>query len=203
MLYEIENELEETQTIMLKDRAFITKIKPLVTGDKVPHFNLINGSDDWRASVANQGMPGFSTSLYDLVEARPLVISFYCPCWGRYARPYLDSLITLSHGLRAVGAELLVFSNESPKSLIRQVGPVDFIVAHDIQFTVARRFGIYSEDDPIWDRISGISEEVFIPALYVVNGEREITYHALDEYFDTPLDLPAIIDQVLEVTPAI
>ena len=197
MMYEIENELEETQTIMLRDRELRTKVKPLVTGDKVPFFSLINAAADWQVSLTNQGLPGFSTSLLELTENQPLVISFYCPCWGRYARPYLNSLINLNKGLQAVGATLVVFSNESPRSLVRQVGDLAFTVAHDASFTVAKRFGIYSEDDPIWDRISGISEEVFIPALYVVDASRTIAYHFLDENFDAGIDPAMVIDHVL------
>ncbi|OIN58018.1 peroxiredoxin family protein [Arsenicibacter rosenii] len=203
MLYEIENEAEEIHTIMLRDRTATQKIKPLVTGEKIPYINLVSRSDDRDTAMNNVGVPGFATSLDDLIEAQPLVIAFYSTGWGRFARPYLDALVRLSLGLKAIDTRLLVIAQDPVRSVSRQVGESRFLVAQDTRFSVARRFGIYSEDDPVWDRISGISDDVFIPAVYVVNQERTITYHAIDEYFEHPLDLERIIDAVLELSPVV
>nr|WP_293841009.1 redoxin domain-containing protein [uncultured Arsenicibacter sp.] len=199
MLYEIENEGEEIRTIMLKDRTATHKLKPLVTGDKLPYLNLVNRTDDRDTS----GVPGFFTSIDDLLDNQPLVIAFYSPNWGHYARPYLETLVRLSYGLKAVGANLLVFSDERAKIVARQAGPVDLLIAQDTRLSVARRFGLYSEDDPVWDRISGISDDVFLPAIYVVNPDRIITCHSIAEYFDRLPDPARIIDAVLELSPVV
>jgi peroxiredoxin len=169
----------------------------LTTGDLAPFFSLTGAASDWRASVFGQKLPEGATSLFDLVNARPLVISFYCPCWGRYARPYLESLVRLHQTLIEVDAELVVFSNESPSILARQMGGLDFRVAYDADSTVAQRFGVYSEDYPLWERVSGISEEAFTPALYVIGQDRRIAYHFLDENFDRTLD-PETISTVVD-----
>ncbi|SOD94859.1 redoxin domain-containing protein [Spirosoma fluviale] len=196
MTLEFQNELGDIRSITTQSRDKSVLVKPLLTGDTAPFFSLAGAPNNWRASDFGQKLPEEATSILDLVNARPLVVSFYCPCWGRYARPYLESLVRLNQALLATDAELVVFSNESPSILSRQVGGLDFRVAYDAESTVARRFGVYSEDYPVWERISGISEEAFTPALYVIGQDRRIAYHFLDENFDRALDAESIVSVV-------
>ncbi|WP_247236517.1 peroxiredoxin [Telluribacter sp. SYSU D00476] len=163
-------------------------VRPLVTGDQSPFADQIELVDVWQ-------LPGF-------VDGEPLVVSFYCPCWGRYARPYLLQLIELADQLRAQGLNLLVFSNEPVKTLLRQFPKLNFHVVYDVGFTVASQFGVYSEAFPIWDRVSGISEEVFTPALYVISPDQQIRYHFLDEDFDKSLPADAVVDAALQLKQA-
>lgn len=193
MLLEFENELGEFRTLVQPERKPVVKTQPLGVGDKAPFFSLTGSATQWVPDFETEPLPGETLSILDLISRRPLVVSFYCPCWGRYARPYLENLVKLSGYLRAVGATLLVFSNEPIKSLVRQFPELDFMVAYDADFSIARRFGVYSEEDPIWDRVSGISEEVFTPALYVIGPNRQISYRFLDEDFDQALDLDGVV----------
>lgn len=195
MTIEFEDVFGEVHSRVLKDRLPVIRTKPLLTGDKSPYFSLTNESNE-QHGLSPTHIPGQTTSVLELIRERPLVISFYCPCWGRYAKPYLEQLVSLSKQLKAVGAELLVFSNDPRKSLLRQFPELDFRVAYDAGFTIARQFGIYSEEDPIWDRISGISDEVFTPALYVVGPDRTIVHHFLDENFDQSLHPDSVINAV-------
>ncbi|GAB2528856.1 redoxin domain-containing protein [Spirosoma aerophilum] len=196
MTLEFQNELGDIRSVTTQPRAKTVPVQPLLTGDLAPFFSLSGASTNWRASVFGQKLPDAATSILDLVTVRPLVVSFYCPCWGRYARPYLESLVRLNQALLAVDAELVVFSNESPGILARQVDGLDFRVAYDAESTVARRFGVYSEDYPLWERVSGISEDAFTPALYVVGQDRRIAYHFLDEDFDRTLDSGHIVSVI-------
>ncbi len=196
MTLEFKNELGEIRSLVTKPRQTDSYIKPLLTGDIAPFFNLSGTSGDWRASLFNYPVPGPSRSLLDLVDSKPIVVSFYCPCWGRYAGPYLESLVRLNESLERIGIELVVLSNESPKRLGQQGKNLDFLFAHDTDLQVSRQFGVYNEDSPVWDRISGISDEAFIPALYVIDQNRRITYHYLDENFDAPFDTEEIDHQI-------
>ncbi|ADB40785.1 peroxiredoxin family protein [Spirosoma linguale] len=196
MTLEFQNELGDIRSVTTLPRDKTVSVKPLLTGDMAPFFSLAGAPNDWRASVFGQKLPKAATSILDLINVRPLVVSFYCPCWGRYARPYLESLVRLNQALLAVDAELVVFSNESPSILARQIGELDFRVAYDAESTVARRFGVYSEDHPVWERISGISEDAFTPALYVIGQDRRIAYHVLDENFDRSLDAESVVSAV-------
>ncbi|GAB3952326.1 hypothetical protein GCM10028805_34140 [Spirosoma harenae] len=205
MTLEFENELGHIRSVTSAlDRPKTVRKQPLQTGDQAPFFSLAGSSNDWRVSVFGQKLIEKATSILDLASARPLIVSFYCPCWGRYARPYFESLVRLNQQLLDwdANAELVVFSNESPKVLARQVGGLDFRVAYDAESAVAQRFGVYSEDDPIWERVSGISEEAFIPALYVIGPDRRIVYHFLDYNFDQSIDPEAIADLVQNLNDA-
>jgi peroxiredoxin len=195
MTIEFEDVFGEVHSRVLKDRLPVVRTQPLQTGDKSPFFSLTNEPGE-QYGISPTHLPGQTTSVLDLIREQPLVISFYCPCWGRYAKPYFDQLLALSNRLKATGAELLVFSNEPRKSLLRQYPDLDFRIAYDADFSVARQFGIYSEEDPIWDRISGISDEVFTPALYVVGPDRTIIHHFLDENFDQAIQPDSVIDAV-------
>ncbi|GAB3551467.1 peroxiredoxin family protein [Spirosoma fluminis] len=196
MTLEFENELGEIRSIVTKPRQAHVSVSPLVTGDTAPFLNLTGGSGDWRSSLFNYPTPGPAVSLLDLVNTKPVAVSFYCPCWGRYAGPYLESLNKLNESLQELGVELVVLSNESPKALRRQGKDLNFLFAHDTDLQVSRQFGVYNEDSPVWDRVSGISDEAFIPALYIIDQDRRITYHHLDENFDTPFDLETVVEQV-------
>ncbi|GAB3504578.1 hypothetical protein GCM10027341_35110 [Spirosoma knui] len=202
MTLEFENELGEIRSIVTKTRRAPVSVSPLTTGDTAPFFNLTGGSGDWRASLFNYPTPGPTVSLLDLVTTKPVVVSFYCPCWGRYAGPYLDSLVKLNESLLELGVELVVLSNESPQSLRRQGKEMNFLFAHDTDLQVSRQFGVYNEDSPVWDRVSGISDEAFIPALYVIDQDRQIAYHHIDENFDTPFDMETVVDQVQALSSA-
>jgi peroxiredoxin len=204
MTLEFTNELGDIRPVQVKPRHKSNAVSPLVTGDTAPFFSLSSAAGEWRSSLFNHAQPATSVSLLSLVATKPVVISFYCPCWGAYAEPHLDALISLNDELQKSGAELIVLSNESTKTLQRQGKTVDFLFAYDADWQVARQFGVYSEDNPIWDRVSGISEEAFVPALYVVGPGRQIIYHEIDENFDSPLDTEAVleaVDSVSAVTP--
>lgn len=197
------NEWGEMQSVFIKDRPPVERVRPLALGDTAPFFSLRETVDGWQASVFSGGLPNTLT-LFDLLEQGPLVVSFYCPCWGSYARPFLNSLLHLANMIQGIGGQLVVFSNENPRYLSRsgqnrdgggtafrpaespanQLSNSPLTLAYDAEYTVARRFGVYSEYDPIWDRVSGISEDVYIPALYVIGESRRIEYQFLDENFE-------------------
>lgn len=183
MILEFENELGDIRSVVSIDRQSAPQVRPLVTGNKAPVAFFL-------AFAANGNPP---VQVAEPTDERPLVVSFYCPCWGRYARPFLQQLIELGEQLKAQGIPLLVFSNEPAGSLQRQFPQLNFPVVYDAGFTVARQFGVYSEANPIWDRIAGISEEVFTPALYIIGSDRQITGHFLDEDFDKTLPVASIV----------
>lgn len=194
MIGEIENELGEIRSFARNERLPVVRVRPVAEGDKSPFFRLTRSSGDWKTVSQFGEDDGQTLSILDLIATQSLVVSFYCPCWGHYARPYLERLIPLSERLRKADVTLLVFSNEPVASLQRQFPNLDFLVAYDAAFSTARQFGVYSEQDPIWDRVSGISEEVFIPALYVVGPDRRIAYRFLDEDFDKTVDIEAVTE---------
>ncbi|WP_338870347.1 redoxin domain-containing protein [Spirosoma sp. SC4-14] len=178
--------------------------KPLEAGERAPFFTLVGREGDWKTALNNYPQPGYGQSLTlpDLTIGKPVVVSFYCASWGRYAEPWLAALIRLGKVLDQAGVELVVFSIDSPRKLTRQGKSLPFILAHDTDQQVAKQFGVYDEDNPVWDRVSGISGDAFIPAVYVINPDRRIVYQFLDENFDTSIDIEAVVSHVWSLSAA-
>ena len=184
MTLEMVNELGHIRPVIVKERQPVERIRPLVAGESAPFFSLIDTTDNWKASLSRTDETHQTLSLPELLAQGPIVVSFYCPCWGAYARPFLTALTKLATDVREKGGQLVVFTNENPKSLIKQTDLSTILLAYDSDNAIARRFGVYSETDPIWDRVSGISEDVYVPAVYVIDRFRRIQYHFLDENFE-------------------
>jgi peroxiredoxin len=184
MTLEMVNELGEVRAVVVKDRQPVERARPLLTGESVPFFSLVDTADYWQASLFTTGLSHQTVSLPELLTRGPIVVSFYCPCWGGYARPFLAAVTKMATEVRAKGGQMVVFTNQNPKSLVNQTDLSSMLLAYDADNSVARRFGVYSETDPIWDRVSGISEDVYVPAVYVIDRFRKIQYHFLDENFE-------------------
>lgn len=184
MTLEMVNELGDVRAVVVKDRQPVERVRPLLSGESVPFFSLVDTADYWQASLLTIDTAHQTVSLPELLTRGPIVISFYCPCWGGYARPFLASLTKLATEVRAKGGQMVVFTNQNPKYLVQQTDLSTMLLAYDADNSVARRFGVYSETDPIWDRVSGISEDVYVPAIYVIDRFRRIQYHFLDENFE-------------------
>jgi peroxiredoxin len=186
MYYEIEDELGNISTLQLKERELDEQTEALTAGDFAPLFYLKSTDGVQVTSVSGFSVADDSRSLMELIAYNPLVLSFYCPCWGSYAPKHLAALQELAPQIEAFGGQLLVLTNESPKQIerISKKLNLDFAVVHDKDFNVARSYGVYSETSPIWDRIAGISEEVFTPSLFVIGQDRKVSYTFVDENFD-------------------
>lgn len=195
MYYEIEDEVGNISTIQLRKKVAEESVEPLKAGDFAPLFYLRPDEGFQITSISGLNESG---SLIEWLRTGPLVLSFYCTCWGRYAPKHLNMLQEIAPKIEAFGGQLLVLSNESPKYieiLTRQLD-VELNIFHDRDRNVARTYGVYSETSPIWDRIAGISEEVFTPSLFVIGPDRRVSYAFVDENFDNSPDVKSILREV-------
>jgi len=186
MYYEIEDEVGNVSTIQLKERILNEPDQILKKGDFAPLFYLKSDEGFPVTSLTGVSISNDSRSLIELLRDKPLVLSFYCTCWGRYAPKHLAFLQEIAPKIEAMGGQLVVLTNESPKDIERMLRKMDaeLTIFHDKDRNVARSYGVYSETSPIWDRIAGISEEVFTPSLFVIGKDRRIGYSFVDENFD-------------------
>ncbi len=197
MLYEIEDEAGQLNTVKIKPLIHKRpeRVSPFKGGQMVPSFSLKVNSGVWNASLADQFQSQSELSLAELVQQKPLVLSFYCPCWNAYAPKHLRFLQGLNQSIKGLGGELLVLSNE-PAPLLQQLADsedLDFNLAYDRHNQIARSFGVYSDFHPLWERISGISEDAYIPAVYVINRQRKIVYDFVDDNLELTPDARALL----------
>ena len=198
MTFEVVNEWGEISSLVVKDRLPVERVQPLQAGERAPLFAIDNQSGYWTTPVTSTDSTEHILTLPQLLKQGPIVVGFYCPCWGRYASPFLDVLTQLAEQVQRAGGQLVVFSNEHPQYLPQTALQAPITLVYDVDKTVAQQFGVYSEADPIWDRVSGISEEVYVPALYVVDEAGRIRYRFLDENFEGFSDHTALYDALFQ-----
>jgi peroxiredoxin len=200
MYYEIEDESGNVSTFRLRQRIADEQVEPPQKGELAPSFYLKNDEGFPVTSLSNVSSGNDSGSIIELVRFRPLVLSFYCNCWGSYAPKHLDSIRRLAPQVEALGGQLLILTNEPQKEIgrISKKLDLDVPIYHDKNFNVARSYGVFSETSPVWDRIAGISEDVFTPALFVIGADRRIAYSFVDENFDHTPDVKAILKAIYD-----
>nr|WP_295929769.1 redoxin domain-containing protein [uncultured Dyadobacter sp.] len=198
--YEIEDEAGNVSTLRIREKEAAEQIVPPVSGELAPLFYLRNEDGLPVTSLSGLSEVHETKSVLDLVHFKPLVLSFYCNCWGSYAPRHLEVVKSLAPQVEAFGGQLLILTNETQKEIVRltrQLGP-DVPIYHDKNYNVARSYGVFSETSPIWDRIAGISEEVFTPSLFVLGKDRRIGYAFVDENFDNTPDIKSVLKAVFE-----
>ncbi|PSL49749.1 peroxiredoxin [Chitinophaga niastensis] len=170
------------------------RINPIKAGSFFPEFfideeHIING-----AALLNNVKLG--TSLHRLTS-QPLVVAFYSYNWNGYGDILLEQLKNSYAAIEAAGARLLVLSSEGKKQFtVVNPDPLPFDVVYDAQNRIAKKAGIYLESDPVWGRVSGINEDVPVPAVYLVTPSLEITYEFTDSWFQKEFSPEALVGAI-------
>ncbi|RRB10963.1 redoxin domain-containing protein [Larkinella knui] len=162
----------------------LTAISPLKASEKAPVFSLhrqrtIGQYITWQTDYSS------AIQLHDWLQTGPLVVAFYSSGWNGYSKNYLQKLTRLHARVQATGGTLLVLSPDSLDSLQTLVEQHDlpFTIAQDVDNQIATKFGAYSTEDPVWNLIAGITEDVPFPALFVVAPNRQIQFSYADRNF--------------------
>jgi len=174
-------------------------IAPLHAGDALASFhiirkNIIATSDILKSVNGSQPV----TQLLD----RPLVVAFYSIHWNGYGKKLLEDLTDIYADIRVMGGQLLLISAEEKKYFEEATSDLQlpFASVWDQHNHIARKAGVYSPSDPIWDRISGVNEDVPTPAIYVLTPSLKITYSAVDLYLERSLDKRDVLSAVYEAS---
>jgi peroxiredoxin len=176
-----------------------TLIKPLVTGDTLPSFHIHKKNIISRADIlktVNGSLP-----IAQLLD-RPLVIAFHSVHWNGYGHRRLEALQEIYADIRVMGGNLLVATAEDKATFDHATEKLQlpFATIFDQHNHIAKKAGIYSSTDPIWDRVAGIEEDVAIPAIYVITPSLKITYAATDAWFEKGLQARELLSAVYEAS---
>lgn len=198
MYYEYQDEMGNVSTLTLREKEQVGFHPQLQNGDLAPNFHLRKDEGYFKTSLSEETSSADSISVTEMLQYKPLVLSFYCHCWGSYAPKHLDILSDIAQKVEAFGGHMLVLTNESQLEIDRIIrkNKTDFPLYHDTNYQVARAYGVYSDTNPIWERVAGISDDVFTPSLFVITRYRRIAYSFLDENFDRHPDVRDILKQV-------
>lgn len=176
-----------------------TPIRPLQAGETLPSFhihkkNIITASDTLKS--VNGSLP--VTQLLD----RPLVLAFHSIHWNDYGTRRLEDLKDIYADIRVMGGQLLVATTEDKKlfDAVTAELQLPFASIWDQHNHIARKAGIYSATDPIWDRISGINEDVPVPAVYVLSPSLKIVYSSVDKWLEGGFSKRDLLSAVYEAS---
>jgi peroxiredoxin len=179
-----------------KDR---TPIQPLQAGQTLPSFhihkkNIIAASDTLKS--VNGSLP--VTQVLD----RPLVLAFHSIHWNDYGNKRLQELKDIYADIRVMGGQLLVVTTEEKKYFDAATADLQlpFATIWDQHNHIARKAGIYAASDPIWNRISGINEDVPTPAIYVLTPSLKIIYGTVDKWLENPLSERELLSAVYDAS---
>jgi len=171
--------------------------RPLGIGESVPDFKLSRQTGVWQQLPAHL-FSSQAISLTNLIDHKPLVISFYSPEWGDYSQTHLDMLDKAHQKISGLGGQLLVLTHLSVNAITQLINThgLKFNLVTDTDNEIAERLGAYSAAYPLWQQVSGINEAVPAPATLVVapTGVVVHSFHSpyLSEWFDIREVLTAV-----------
>jgi peroxiredoxin len=140
----------------------------------------------------------------------PLVISFYRGGWCPYC---VSQLKVLNHDLKeftANGARLIAISPEKAQEVRKTKGKnkLDFTLLSDSNFELARKLGlVFKVDSEVAKEYKGLGidlaqsqgndgNELPIPATFVIDGNRKVTYAFVDADYTKRADVQDVIKAV-------
>lgn len=175
-------------------------LKPVKTGDAIPDFIL--EKDNFRWQQFFNGVETHDPIMFRQMLNKPLVISFYSSHWREYGLDLLKQLNNIQQDIRRSDANLLVVGSEKERKLEKVAwdNGLSLSFYFDTQKEVAECFGVYSENDPVWTRISGIDTNVPLLATYVISPSGKIEYDHIDWNFSEIFPSKEILAAVSRTT---
>ena len=124
-----------------------------------------------------QGSAGFNQLLN-----KPLVIAFYSYYWQQQGLELLQQLDAIQSEIAANNSSVLIISSEKDRKLEKLVldNNLSLNFYFDQEKQIAEKFGIYSEQDPVWNKFSGIDTNVPLLATYVISAAGQIEYDHIE-----------------------
>jgi len=181
----------------LSYRAF-QPLQPVKTGNFVPDFNLNNEYALWQRFSNGTETHG-PVSIRQLLN-KPLVISFYSKHWLNYGLQQLKLLNALQQEIKAHGGNLLILAAEKDEELtkIAWENNLSLNFYFDRDNAIAEQLRIYSDNDPVWNKFSGIDTNVPLLATYVLNTSKQVVYDHIDTDFTGTFSGKHILSAVYE-----
>jgi peroxiredoxin len=178
-------------------RAF-QPLQPVKAGNIVPDFNLNNEYTLWQRFSHGAETHG-PVSIRQLLN-KPLVIAFYSRHWLNYGLQQLIQLDALQAEIKAHGGNLLIVAAEKDEQLNKTAweNSLSLNFYYDVANKIAEEFRVYSDNDPVWNKFSGVDTNVPLLATYVINSSRQVVYDHIDTDFTGAFPAKDILSAVYE-----
>lgn len=154
--------------------------EPAKAGDLLPDFSLQKDNSRWMQFLNGEEIQ--APILLNQLFNKPLVVGFYSHYWQQHGLDLLQQLNNIQHDIKTNGGNLLIISSEKDRTLEKIVwdNTLSLSFYFDKSMEIAEKLRIYSENDPIWNRFSGIDINVPLLATYVISPAGQIEYDHID-----------------------
>jgi peroxiredoxin len=158
--------------------------EPAETGEAISGFQLKADQGFW------EGKPAFISNHNLITEKqlfkKPLVLSFYSPEWKNYGLQQLKTLHQLQKDINLLGGQLLIIADIELRTLkeLMTTNGLKLNLYADPGHTLAENLGVYNAADPVYNKISGIDNNVPLLATYIINPARKVTFRYIDNLQD-------------------
>ncbi|HEX3386405.1 MAG TPA: redoxin domain-containing protein [Mucilaginibacter sp.] len=158
-------------------------LKPAITGAIAPDFVLEKDNFHWQV-FQNGVETNNPVSLRQLLN-KTLVLAFYSSAWQEHGLDMLRQLSVIQHEVQTHDANLLIIHSEKGRGLEKLAwdNKLSLSFYFDSENSIAEKFGVYSDNDPVWNRFSGIDHNVPLLAAYVIAPYGRILYDHVEWNF--------------------
>jgi len=155
-------------------------LKPVKAGNFIPGITFKTNQLQWQRF--DSGTETFGAVLSRQLLNKPLVIGFYSKHWRANGRDLLRRLNALQIEIKANAGNLLIIHGEDDGDLAKTAWENDLSLNFyfDENYEIAKKFRVYSENNPVWDRFSGIEVNVPLLATYVIDPSKQVVYADVD-----------------------
>jgi len=155
-------------------------LRPVKAGNFIPDFTLHNVYDRWQQFY--NGAETHGPVLLRHLLNKPLVIGFYSHHWKENGIEQLKQLNAIQAEIKANGGNLLIINADKDDDFQRKAWEhsLSLNFYYDSNNEIAKKFRVFSDDDPIWNKFSGIDANAPLLATYVIDPSRQIVYDHID-----------------------
>jgi peroxiredoxin len=191
----IDFELVEIVAELELPLRMVKPLKPLKAGDGLYDFNLQKENINKQRFVKSAAVN--SSVLFKQLAGKPLILFFYSAAWQERGVQYLKQLNSINCEVAKLGANLLVVSPDEGGQMLEQTiwdNSLYLNFYSDPANEIARKFGVYSDDDPAWDKYPGIDINVPLLSVYALNADNQIIFSHIDRDLEGPVPSIEILD---------
>jgi len=165
-------------------------------GDLVPDFSLSRDNDRWLQYFNGAEIHG--PAIHHQLHGKPLVISFYAAAWQKHGTTALRQLNALQQEVKLNGGNLLVITPDGSEHLSAVAWEQNLSLTFylDQDNVLSRKFRVYSDEDPLWNKFSGIDANAPLLATYVISAYGRILFDYIESDFADEFPSKNIISSV-------
>ena len=174
-------------------------LRPVKAGNQVPDFSLTSTYSRWQNFY--NGAPTFGPVLLKQLLSRPLVVGFYSHHWKENGLDLLKQFNAAQFEIKANGGNVLIVTAEQSNDELAKLAwehGLSLNFYYDNNYELAKAFRVFSEEDPTWNRFSGVDENVPLLATYVIDTTRQIVYDHVDRDLSETFSTNEVIAAVYE-----